>query len=435
MPTIETWVRDAPMPESVQIALSELHPALVAARADLAPGAWDHLASNCASDASVMEPLAARALDEARLAQILTRKGQRAAVLLAAISHNAAAITDELVARIPKVTAKVAAALCELTQLDQDVRYDLARTASGITLADTVWSWITPGVEDRRALELLTDADSWWPKRPSVDANRLASAVFELSPGVADKLCADTDLVGDRILMTVAGSHRLAPSAAEALAPRIAALTGERAMYTQMAFAANPRVPIDVAEVATTHPQALSTFRYRRDRRGSRHLEVAVCDTDDVDLLKWVVGRTLPTERKPSGRPWCAPDIVASPAFAELGEDHMKRIGDMAISAVAVPEAVARHCAELLGRTDELVAPAPQREDGPDDSDDLVEVDLGTVKPSQLTWMPELRRRATLGAIADRLGDDATTWTTFIELVDGFGGTVDEAIDLAVTCE
>lgn len=434
MPTLtELWVRDAPAPTVVQLAFSEEHPALVAARGDLDCDVWDHLAATRADDGAVMEALAGRPLDTDRLVQVLTRKGQRAGVILAALRHNAAAVTEEMVEAIPKVTAKVAKELVALEHLGRDLRVRMAAAAGGVMLAHTIWEWTTPEVTDPRALELLVDADAWWPKNPSAKANFLASSLFELAPGVATALCAEPELIGDRIVMTVAGSHQLTAPAAAALAPRIAAMSGERAMYTQMAFAANPRVPLEVAEEATTHPMAADTFRYRRDRRGSRHLEVSPAATDDVDLLKWVVSRSLPTDRKPNGRPWCTPDIVASPAFSEIGDHNVERVTALA-TGEGVPEAFAAHCAARLGVTLEPrdAAASPWNDDT--DEDPVADVDLAEVQTFSLQSMCPSRRRAVLRTAALRLGDDQTTWRTFLELVDGFSGSLDEAIDLAVAC-
>lgn len=429
----ELWVRDAPAPAEVQRSFCDEHPALVAAREDLDWAVWDHLAATYPDDVEVMAHLVARPLDVDRLTAVLTRKGQRVAVLLGAIHHNRDKVTAELVEKIPKLTATVAGELAGVEHLDDDARYAMALRAGKLAPAEMLWRWVSPGVADTRVLDLLARVPEWWPTRPSARARRLVASLFELSHGVADEMCADTSLIADEILMTVAGSHRLTADAAAELVPRIRALTGEKGLYTQMAFVSNPRVPLTLAEDAVSHQNARVTFHHRSQRRGDRHLDVAPCDTTDVDLLKWAASRTMPSESRPSGRPWCAPDIVASPAFGEIGW-YAERITPVATGA-GVPPTVARRCAEMLG-VDLGPRETTSRSDGDDDPRPtlLEDVDLFEVRVGGLQHEWRSKQREVLAAASARLGDDPNVWRVFVSLVDGYPGTVAEAIELATVC-
>ena len=439
-PTCWKLLTAAPMPAVVQDAfVTDGHLDEIASRADLDKAVWWRLArSRPKLNSSTMAVLCRRELDDEQIAWVFANE-RRTGALESLISRNRDRITPEHIAAAPKLPAGAAAVLSSLGQLSEDLQLSLAARAGKGAPAIMLARGIQPGVLDERVLPVMLAADTWWPTRPDRRVNAATALLIELSESVIDGLLADTAAIPRVLVTALAGSHQLQGPGIARLADRIAGIPGteDGIVYAAMAFAANPKVPVELAQsVVDAHMLAGNTLNNRRARHGTRHLGTQVSQCQDVDLLQWVAYRALPSQYRPAGKPCYVPAIVAAPAYPELGDRIRQQIEDW---DVPLPTAFAQEVAAALGTEFDPSAvlldntPAtyldPAVPDAPSGGDHLVDLDTVSVR-SLTARVPRQSTALVLDAISQHLGDDPSAWRTFLSFVTDSAMSVGEVLAL-----
>lgn len=400
-------LRTAPLPESVQLALTVNHRDDVAHNPSLSVAAWWRCWPTTGTlPVEITTALCSHPLDDEQLAHVAARE-TRVAAVSAALSNND---PDRVFAaycarkRLPRPLADlfaghlgpadghadtVAAAASETVRVWRDV------LSGDVSVAVQSILSTTPSGHDGRWRKLVS---SWWQALVTVHPHTVTAVV-----GV--------DMPEDAALAAAGSPHLLGDDVQAAL------LDGRETSeweWMHRALAANPTLTTATRSRLSVVVQRnrFAELEYQLVSSAARAVQtVPVTDVCDVQILDRLVRRAAPSEFRRHGRPWLAAVLTGNRSLTD-GQRH--DLCHPVDTLAGVPFAADIHHAAVdrLGTVPSSASIA----------NPVGDVDLRLVTVHGFHG-PFIDASAARG-VAKLLGDDVGVWLAVIALADTFRGTV-----------
>ena len=440
-----------PYPEPAQQAMEQA--ALAAGRGGelarnpaLSESAWFALRPERQPLANAVA-LAARPLSEAQRRHLLERE-KRSKVLIAMARDNHFDVDEQqLLAAKAEASSQLADELLSGSKLSPDVARPLALAVKGKALLAWLADADVDTIADAEVRALLDSFASWAPG-PSGHRSRLLRRLLERRPAlIAAVTTPGQDLA---VLDAAAGSQFLVDPTHQRAVARFEVdghdkvVAGGDYLYTYRAFIHNPVVAPELLRelAAWASPRSGASAFFAeivetvdaRLRAHPRSVTEGFDQVADPELLRWIVMRSLPSERfnRPA-RPYALATLARNANLGDLAAHVARELGTSVRHAV--DDATYRSIVGTFNANypDWAVPALAQHPAEPGTASDTSERDgewIETVVVSQVAWMLAPLPASVGCHLASKLGAEPKAWELLVGLADTFDGTVGELVEV-----